>query len=565
MVVGMGGQGKTTLVSEFLRTRAGLRFGAGFWCTAYRASFTFDMFLDEVLRYLSRGAFVKQNCEDTSARTIALLELLQTRRVLLVIDGIERWLKGWMQGDAAAPLSLNPDQRASSQDGFDDFLRQVSGLTNGTHLILTTRAMPSALERVSIALVPVYPEQHESRLRGMEPEDAVEFLRRQRVTGSDSQLAAIGARWNWHPLALAVISGLILKRYGGNVERMPALNVLDPRLPLNTLLDETRRHLPDPALSDRMMMAASLVEENPTIKLIQVGLKSLLPEESISEDRLVDNAIALGEWQILEWDGERDSVAIHPLIREYFGALLSPDERQALHAAFAEFYAHEDLKSAPSSLSDVRTRILAIIHHCHAGNALAAEALLFDEFNQGISFLDWLAGSGHHVTGIDLLSRLIDLLEPKARARLLSIRGGLRTELRDFARALADLDEAVRLLGERATSGDKEAIGDLVGALINRGNAKREQFDASSLEDFDQALCALSGLSGLRWAGTHNWLLAQVRVNRSNVLSDRGRLGEAVSDISASIEKFRGLGARLSKVLADGDGGLRIGRSRSCC
>jgi len=26
-----------------------------------------------------------------------------------------------------------------------------------------------------------------------------------------------------------------------------------------------------------------------------------------------------------------------------------------------------------------------------------------------------------------------------------------------------------------------------------------------------------------------------------------------------------GLGARLSKVLADGDGGLRIGRSRSCC
>ena len=92
MVVGMGGQGKTTLVSEFLRTRAGLRFGAGFWCTAYRASFTFDMFLDEVLRYLSRGAFVKQNCEDTSARTIALLELLQTRRVLLVIDGIERWL-----------------------------------------------------------------------------------------------------------------------------------------------------------------------------------------------------------------------------------------------------------------------------------------------------------------------------------------------------------------------------------------------------------------------------------------------------------------------------------------
>ena len=77
--------------------------------------------------------------------------------------------------------------------------------------------------------------------------------------------------------------------------------------------------------------------------------------------------------------------------------------------------------------ANIRTRILAIIHHSHAGNAgLAAESLLFNEFNQGISFLDWLAGSGHHVTGIDLLSRLIDLSVNSEKARLLSLRGGLR-------------------------------------------------------------------------------------------------------------------------------------------
>ncbi len=539
VVTGMGGQGKTTLVSEFLRTRPGLRFGAGFWCTAYRTSFTFDMFLDEALRYLSRGAFVKQNCQGTPARIHALIELLQSRRVLLIVDGIERWLLGWMQGDAISAMTANADQRASGQDGLDDFLRQVSGFTNGTHLILTTRAMPSALDRVSVKLVPVYPEEQESRLRGMEPEDAVEFMRRQRVNGTDSQLAAIGARWNWHPLALAVFSGLVLKRYGGNVERMPTLNVLDPRLPLNSLLDETRRHLPDSALSDQIMMAASLVEENPTIRLIAVGLQTLLPDKSISKDRLVDNVISLAEWQLLDWDGKTDSAAIHPLVREYFGSLFSPGERKALHSAFAEFYAREDPGVAPSSLADVRTRILAIIHHSHAGNGLAAESLLFNEFNQGISFLDWLAGSGHHVTGIDLLSRLIDLSVNSEKARLLSLRGGLRTELRDFARALADLDEAVRMLGEMSVPSKPELVLDLVGALINRGNAKREQSDISSLADLDLALTTLAGVSGLRWIVTVDWLSAQIRLNRSNVLSDRGQLSEAVSDITLSIDKLR--------------------------
>jgi tetratricopeptide (TPR) repeat protein len=539
MVIGMGGQGKTTLVSEFLRTRPGLGFGAGFWCTAYRASFTFDMFLDETLRYLSRGAFVKQNYQDTHARILALLEQLQARRVLLVVDGIERWLLGWMQGDTIAALPPSADQRASGQDGLDDFLRQVSGLTNGTHLILTTRAIPSALDRVSVALVPVYSDRQESRLRGMEPADAVEFLRRQGVKGTDTQLAAIGARWNCHPLALAVFSGLILKRYGGNVERMPALNVLDPRLPLNSLLNEARHHLPDAVLSDRIMMAASLVEENPTIRLIQAGLQILLPDQLIAEDRLVDNAIALAEWQLLDWDGELDTVAIHPLIREYFGALLSASQQKALHTTFAEFYASEDLKASPSSLADVRTRILAIIHHCHAENAVAAESLLFGEFHQGISFLDWLAGSGHLVTGIDLLGRLIALSADSQKARLLSVRGGLRTELRDFGKAIVDLDEAVRMHGERSDSSKPEAVFDLVGALINRGNAKREQSDKSSLADFDLALSTLTGISGFGWMLTLDWNLAQVRLNRSNDLSDRGRLTEAVSDINVSVQKLR--------------------------
>ena len=538
-VAGMGGQGKTTLVAEFLRTCQGLRHSAGFWCTAYRASFTFDMFLDEALRYLSRGSFVKQNSLDTSARIRCLLEFLQARRVLLVIDGLERWLLGWTQDEPKDTHSALTDPRAGGHDGLDEFLRQVSGLSNGTHLILTTRAIPSVLDRLSVALVPIYPEDQEARLHGIDVGAAVELLRRQRVNGTDSQLAAIATQWDCHPLTLGVLSGLLSKRYGGDVSRMPSLNALDPRLPLNSLLDETRKHLPAAELTERIMKAVSLAEENPSTALIAAGVEALLPGQSISEDVVVDGAVALSEWQLMDWKGEHGYAVVHPLIQKYFETLLAPGERTAVHAAFAEWYSREALPNPPSALSDVRPRILAIIHYCHAGNPVAASSLLLGEFEHGISFLDWLAGYGHHVTAIDLLSRLLSPADAREKGRLLAVRGALRTELGDFAAALADLDESVRGLTDASKAGEPEAVLDLVGALINRGNAKGKQSDKTALADFDSALAELSGIGGIRWMFTIDWLVAQVRLNRSSHLADRGRLSEAVSDITVSIDKCR--------------------------
>lgn len=538
-VVGMAGQGKTTLVSEFLRVRRGLRFGAGFWCTAYRASFTFDMFLDEALAYLSRGSFLKRSRPEPAARVRSLMEHLQARRVLLIIDGIERWLRGWMHDDAPSEGNAIPDPRAASQEGLDDFLREISGLSNGTHLILTTRALPRALDYSSVALVPVYPEDQEPRLRGIEVPAAVDLMRRQRVRGSDSQLAAVAKQWDCHPLTLLVLSALLFKRYGGDIERMPMLSILDPRLPINTLLEETRKHLADPALGSRVMMAASLAEENPQLPLILTGWKALTGGQEISEDRLLDSVVGLSEWQLLEWDGEAGHAIIHPLIRNYFENLLSPSERIAVHTAFAEWYSGLPLPENPSELFQVRPRILAMVHYCRAAKADKALALLFSRLPQEISFLDWLVGAGHHVAAIGLLGRIAVLVEERERGRLLSVRGSLHFELGAMAAALVDLNDSIGLLEKSATT--PEAALDLAGALMNRGNTRRAQGDKQALDDFDRALALLAGIADLRWVLAANWLTAQVRLNRSNYLSDRGRLSDALADIDASIEKCRSL------------------------
>ena len=83
-------------------------------------------------------------------RITCLLAILQRRPIVLVIDGIERWLQGWNGGaeDSCAGTGLN--DRTGFFEGLDDFLQQASGLGNGTHVIITSRPLTLALDGVEM-------------------------------------------------------------------------------------------------------------------------------------------------------------------------------------------------------------------------------------------------------------------------------------------------------------------------------------------------------------------------------------------------------------------------------
>ena len=95
------------------------------------------------------------------------MQLLQGRVALVVIDGIDRRPRGWSRGSADRAAADDVEQARGQEEGLDDFLAAMSGLSNGTHLVLTTRALPACLRDVGVSFVPMDEEGRRYRWKGL--------------------------------------------------------------------------------------------------------------------------------------------------------------------------------------------------------------------------------------------------------------------------------------------------------------------------------------------------------------------------------------------------------------
>src|SRR5262249_23180737 len=155
-------------------------------------------------------------------------------------------------------------ERQGIFDHLDDFLQAASGLTNGSHLIITSRVMPLAFESVACRLIPVREEELDVRLEGLAPADSIELLKRLHVRGPDDVLENAASAYGHHPLTLVVLAGIIKQRYGGDIQRYldgsrrrPNERLLDPRRELHKLLADVRNNLPGKKLSELVLSVAA--------------------------------------------------------------------------------------------------------------------------------------------------------------------------------------------------------------------------------------------------------------------------------------------------------------------
>jgi tetratricopeptide (TPR) repeat protein len=561
VIVGLGGQGKTALLTQWVRSNQDANtFTAAFWCTV-SGGVTFELFVEEALTYLLGEDHPHQRVLDTPARVRRLVACLQEQRVLLVIDQVERWLSGWSQ--TGRDWDGGPADRRAASTEFEDLLVQATAVSSGSHLVLTTRALPASLDNADVALIPVHEPGGPLELDGLDDDAAIELLQRLGVRGAPVALRDMARQYANHPLALTVVAGQLVRRFGGRLERLVGNQALDPRQRLFALFEETRRHLPGGVETERLLQAISCCLEDPPLPVVAVAVAALMAAEQSVLPRILDRikprqepgaefleslretAWMLSDWHVAEWDGETERFRLHTLLKQFF--LRRVSNPPIIHRAISNWYAERPIPAHPASIEDVRPRVLAIEHALLAGEAGLAADLLFGPISSEYSLVQWLVSNGH--LSRDLIGRLIEKSTGRCRADLLSARGAIARVLGDLAAASTDLSEALQLL-EADPQSDPLS---LAGAMLNRGNVYRQlaRYDDAAAA-YDRAISILDG------PPSRGLVLAHL--NRSGVSQDRGRFQAALRDGAAAVALSTALGdplliadahTALANVLAD--------------
>jgi tetratricopeptide (TPR) repeat protein len=555
-VIGMGGQGKTTLLRQAVEELEVFPFASGFWCTAYRGGFTFDNFIDEVLKHFTGNKFDKRSMQSIEDRVSYLLVEIQKRPVLIVIDGIEHWLRGWNTGVSDLEEAETTEQRESYYPELDTLLQSIAGISNGTHLVITTRAIPAALDHVAYAMVPVRDPSVSPGLHGLEDFDAISLLREFGVLGNDEQLRSAASCYANHPLALEVLAGFLVRNEGGRIECAPELNILDPKGRLFHLLDMTKEHLPGRKDAVKTLQIVSHFIEEPSLEMVsnicfQLGLlprgmrfiRSILPmsgrflqtntfsKPSAKRDLIV----TLSDWNLLGWDGFRKKVKLHPLIKEFFAG--GVERSRVIDTRISELYSNQQIPDFPSSLVEVRSRILAIEHALRAGDSDRCVTLLFEAITQDYIFVEWLSVWGHQTTGIDLLKRVADHCSSIQKPQLLNSCGAMCWELGRIENAMHLLNEAAQLSRRFRTKRNETSCAILASILHNRANVlcNRKEFSAAK-SNLTEAIEILKDLKEVR--SHHRIAFVRALTNRGNVSRDMGSLSNAIADYKDALLEF---------------------------
>jgi tetratricopeptide (TPR) repeat protein len=535
-IIGMAGQGKSSLLGEWWRSRKTDASGSGlFWCRPYDSGYTFDLFLDEILLYLTGNPIDRRELPKTEQRTLLLCEVLRSRPCVIVLDGAERWLKLWAQNPDAGCQGATPSDRLGFEPGLDLFFRDVAGWTNGSRLIITTRALPFALEEARRETIGTGPE-HDKRLKSLSLDESLELLQTLLVFGDEGEMRRAAQCYGCHPYAIHLLGNLIYDLYGGDISRWREVNPIQGEL--SGLLDKAlERHKDNLPLLKRI--ACSLVAA-PVEMLANLG--------DMEESDLRRQLSILSRWQIVEFKG--NVVEQHALTRKHILDKLSEGEKREILGEIARWWKERDVPPNPQTLEQIRPLLIATEHALEAKDTDFAGDIFYTKpsLESLYTLGEWLRIFGYLEENIRLNGKFIDFMEreiSKGRRELrndlamsynnrgLSLRatGDLSGALQDYNRAIEIRETLVEKEGRR------ELRNDLAMSYLNRGSCHYTKGDLSgALQDYNRAIEIIETLVEKEGRRELRNDLASSYNNRGLSLSDTGDLSGALQDYNRAIE-----------------------------
>ena len=373
-LIAEGGAGKSALVNEWLtRLQAdGYRgaervLGWSFYSQGSKERATAaDEFLDWALAKLD----VKIDTTSASAKGEAIAEALTTRRVLLVLDGVE-------------PLQHGPGPQAGQlkDQGLRALLRRLAAArprADHSLIVLTSRLAVADIQRFKEAAPVVDVER-------LSDEAGAELLRDNDVWGIDKELRAACHDFGGHPLALSLLASLLKETQNGDVRRRDHLRGLltDTDNPRHDQARRVMESYEKEWLADQPALLAILhcvgLFDRPAsgdcVKALRAkpvigGLTDTLI--GLSDDQWRRAVVRLREARLLAPLGTSDPEGLdaHPLVREWFGERLHYSNEAGWKAAHSRLYEHlrdTTQEGDAPTLADLAPLYHAVGHGCRAG------------------------------------------------------------------------------------------------------------------------------------------------------------------------------------------------------
>ena len=349
-LVGMGGSGKSALTWFWLHEdlpQEKLHFSGVIWWSFYESEASFESFLAHALLYASGGTIDPIQVPSDHDRMQSLWCILRDSPFLIVFDGVERLLRAYHALDApykGDDFSAETGDRhlLCADPRAGQFLQWLASPGVKTRTLVTTRLHPRELQGLAGC--------RKEELKHLEPDDAVEFMRRQGIKGPRSIIVHACELYDFLPLCLRLLAGVIREdpKRPGNIEVVHAW-----RPPVT--LTEHRHHILQVAYEtmakDRRDLLSRIAAMRGSVNCDVVKVLSSYEDES----RLKEALCELVGRGLLFREAGRALYDLHPIIRQYAYDRLG--DKAATHRALRDYFDTVPKPKRVRSLSDLMPTI----------------------------------------------------------------------------------------------------------------------------------------------------------------------------------------------------------------
>ncbi len=197
-IIGIGGIGKTALVAHLAQTNTN-EFPYIIW-RSLREAPTVEKILSDCIKLISHHQHIKLP-ESLNDQITILIDQLRTNRCLIILDNAESILQSG---------TLSGNYRPQDQ-GYSNLFQRIGEANHQSCLIVTSREQLQEPRQLQGEFSPVKVMQ----LIGLA--EASKILQNKGITGTDTEIAQLTARYHGNPLALQLVASTIKTTFNNHI------------------------------------------------------------------------------------------------------------------------------------------------------------------------------------------------------------------------------------------------------------------------------------------------------------------------------------------------------------